>query len=169
MAPIDLEKLMPPMPRMFGGNGEVIPYGQLESSSDVFPSGERAMRIDWAARGVGFGQAYLGDEEADTETMSRTFIATLLNRFIQDAAWSNEGYRDEVETVAGLQVRLANSADKVGFQYMCSAGTGVVYIGRGLRNHGEVSYVDISASPLKSQDAVRQIIFTWLEQIQTWN
>lgn len=168
MGPIDLDKHMPPAPRLFGGTGDVISYRELESSTRLQASGARSMRLDWSARGVGFGQAYLSDETADTETMSRTFVASLLNRFILDAAWSNEGYRDDVESVARLQVHLANRGDWVGFQYTYLDGAGVIYLGQGERNHGEVNYVDISNSPLKSLDAVRQVVFAWLEQIQVW-
>lgn len=167
-APIDLDRKMKPLSRMFGGSGEVLTYRKLESESVLWPSGPAGCRLEWRARGNGFGQAWLSDECADTEILSRSFVAALFNRYIDDAAWSNEGYTEDIEVFSDLQVLLDNTETQVGFSYQCSAGAGVVYLAKETRNFGEVNFVDIEASPLKSREAVKAIVFAWLNQIAEW-
>lgn len=169
MEQIDLSRLMQPLHPLFGGNGEVLAYSELDASAELDALGERSFVIHWSARGLGFGQAYLSDHNVDAETMSRNFIAAVLRRFVLDAAWSHEGHRYEAEDLPErLQVRLANQGGRVGLQYASSLGDGTIYLGKGYRNYGEVNWVDVTASKAKSEFNVVAVLMAWLNSIPEW-
>ena len=167
---IDLTVEMPPLWPAFGGDGSVLPYYALRGDAEIRPSLTDHIVIDWAARGVGFGQACISDEYASVEGMSRNFIAAMFRRYIMDAAWSSDGWRDAVEIIPeDIRVRVVNTETLAGLQYTSRGAAGTIYFSKQYRNFGEVDMVDISDSGLKSVSSVIAIVFAWLESIPEWS
>lgn len=157
---------------MMGGT-----YAEMECSSVMRINSEPAIEVNWAAKGVGFGQAYITNDQVHAETMSRNFIGGLFNEQLARAEWSDEANRYASEECEVLAVGLDKVGDMVAFRYRTAQGVGVVYLWNeplgAADDEGDYSdftaHVDVARSALKSQAAVLKIILFWLEGIPTWH